>query len=110
MGRLKRLLHVSYPSTCNTQQINVRMVQACRAVAQHTQHTQLTFTLSQKVELIQLVSLVADFHQFSNDDRQEALDIALTDPTNSIVCFTSLAKKAGLLKYLKGKKHEQFNS
>ena len=89
MGRLKRLLHVSYPSTCNTQQ-------AC--------------TLSQEMELTQLVSLVADFHQFSNDDRQEALNIALTDTINAIICFTSLAKKAGLLKYLKGKKHEQFNS
>jgi hypothetical protein len=111
MGRLKRLLHVSYPSTCNTQQNKVPMVQACRAVAQHTQHTQHTqqaaiysttqCTLSQKVKLSQLVSLVADFHQFSNEDRQETLDVALTDPINAITCFTSLAKKSGLLKYLK---------
>ena len=98
MGRLKRLLHVSYPSTCNTQQNKVPMVQACRAVAQHTQQA---CTLSQKVELSQLVSLVADFHQFSNEDRQEALEVALTDPINAITCFTSLAKKAGLLEYLR---------
>ena len=32
MSRLKRLLHVSNPSTCNTQQVHV---QPCKAVAQH---------------------------------------------------------------------------
>ena len=113
MSRLKRLLHVATPNTCNTQQNKDPVVQACKAVAQHTQHTQQAaiysttqYTLNQKVKLSQLVSLVADFHQFSNEDRQEALDVALTDPLNAIICFTSLAKKAGLLKYLKGKEHE----
>ena len=104
MSRLRGLLHVAYPSNCNTQQ---KTLHGCRAVAQHTQHTQhphQTYTLGQKEELTHLVSLVADFHQFSDDDRQEALDTALNNPTEAIICFTSLAKKAGLLKYLKGKK------
>ena len=37
MSRLKRLLRVSGPSTCNTQLIPV---QACKAVAQHVHTTQ----------------------------------------------------------------------
>ena len=37
MSRLKDLLRVATPSTCNTQQTSV---QACKAVAQHTHTTQ----------------------------------------------------------------------
>jgi len=37
MSRLKSLLHVATPSTCNTQQ---NPVQVCRIVAQHTHSPQ----------------------------------------------------------------------
>jgi len=101
MSRLKSLLHVATPSTCNTQQ---NPMQVCRTVAQHTHSTQQTIidietrcSLHQEEELRRLVRLVSDHHGFSQEDYEEALTHALRDPVNALTCFTSLAHKAGLI-------------
>ena len=69
MSRLKRLLHVAIPSTCNTQQ---KLMQVCRPVAQHAHNTQQAMidvetrsSLHQEEELRRLVQLVSDHHDFS---------------------------------------------
>jgi hypothetical protein len=50
-----------------------------------------------KEELKRLVILVSDHHGFSQEDYEEALNHALSDPVNALTCFTSLARKADLL-------------
>jgi len=101
MSRLKSLLHVATPSTCNTQQ---NPMHVCRTVAQHTHSTQQAIidaetrcALHQEEELRRLVRLVSDHHGFSQEDYEEALTHALHDPISALTCFTSLAKKADLL-------------
>ncbi len=101
MSRLKSLLHVATPSTCNTQQ---NPMQVCRTVAQHTHGTQQAAidvetrcSLHQEEELRRLVRLVSDHHSFSHEDYEEALTHALSDPVDALTCFASLAHKASLL-------------
>ena len=101
MSRLKSLLHVATPSTCNTQQ---KLVQVCRTVAQHTHSTQQVAidvetrcSLHQEAELRRLVRLVSDHYNFSEENYEEALTHALHDPINALTCFSALANKAGLL-------------
>ncbi len=101
MSRLKRLLHVATPSTCNTQQ---NPMQVLRTVAQHTHSTQQVAidietrcSLHREEELKRLVRLVGNYHGFSQEDYEEALTHALGDPVNALTCFTSLARKADLL-------------
>jgi len=53
--------------------------------------------LHQEEELKRLVRLISDYHQFSQEDYEEAMTNALADPINALVCFTSLARQAGLL-------------
>ena len=48
-------------------------------------------------ELRRLVRLVSDYHNFSRENYEEALEIALGDFDSAMTCFTSLANKAGLL-------------
>ena len=101
MSRLKSLLHVATPSTCNTQQ---NPMQVCRTVAQHTYSVQQASidietrcSLQSEAELKRLVLLVSNYHGFSQEDYEEALIHALSDPVNALTCFTSLARKADLL-------------
>ncbi|MGV7234776.1 MAG: hypothetical protein ACQ9ET_00815 [Nitrosomonadaceae bacterium] len=53
--------------------------------------------LHQEAELERLVRLVSDHHSFSQEDYEEALQTALNDQVQALICFTSLADKAGLL-------------
>jgi len=53
--------------------------------------------LHQEEELRRLVRFVSNYHGFSQEDYEEALEVALGDPVNALTCFTSLAHKAGLL-------------
>ncbi len=53
--------------------------------------------LHKKEELKRLVCLVSNFHGFSQEDHEEALTHALSDPVNALTCFASLAHKARLL-------------
>ena len=69
MSRLKSLLHVATPSTCNTQQ---NLMQVCRTVAQHTHSTQQVAIdvetrcfLHREAELKRLILLVSDHHGLS---------------------------------------------
>ncbi len=101
MSRLKSLLHVATPSTCNTQQ---NQMQVCRTVAQHTHSTQQAAidvetrcSLHREAELKRLVRLVGDYHCFSQENYEEALTYALRDPISALTCFTSLARKADSL-------------
>ena len=101
MSRLKSLLHVATPSTCNTQQ---NPMQVCRTVAQHTHSTQQAIidaetrcALHQEEELRRLVRLVSDHHGFSQEDYEEALKFALGDQVSAIICYTELANKAELI-------------
>jgi len=95
MSRLKSLLHVATPSTCNTQQ---NPMQVCKTVAQHTHSTQQAeidvetrCSLHREAELKRLVLLVSDHHSFSQEDYEEALTHALSDPVDALTCFASLA-------------------
>ena len=54
-------------------------------------------TLHREDELKRLVRLVSDHHGFSQEDYEEALEVALGDPVNALTCFASLAHKAGLI-------------
>ncbi len=101
MSRLKSLLHVATPSTCNTQQ---NPMQVCRTVAQHAHITQQTAidietrcSLHREAELKRLVRFVSNYHGFSQEDYEEALAHALRDPVNALTCFTSLARQAELI-------------
>ena len=101
MSRLKSLLHVATPSTCNTQQ---NPVQVCRTVAQHKHSAQQAAidvetrcSLHREAELKRLVRLVGDHHGFSQEDYEEALTHALRDPISALTCFTSLVHKADYL-------------
>lgn len=51
----------------------------------------------QEVQLRRLVWLVSEHHSFSQEDYEEALEVALGDPVNALTCFASLARKASLL-------------
>jgi len=53
--------------------------------------------LHKEEELKRLVLLVSEHHSFSQEDYEEALEVALGDPVNALICFTSLARQAGLL-------------
>jgi len=53
--------------------------------------------LHQEAELRRLVRLVSDHHSFSQEDYEEALEVALGDPVNALICFASLAHKAELI-------------
>jgi len=101
MSRLKSLLRVATPSTCNMQQ---NPLQGCMTVAQHAHSTQQAAIdvetrcfLHREAELKRLVRLVSDYHGFSQEDYEEALTHALRDPVNALTCFASLAHKARLL-------------
>ncbi len=101
MSRLKRLLRVATPSTRNMQQ---NPLQVCRTVAQHTHTAQQAeidvetrCSLHQEEELRRLVRLVSDHHGFSQEEHEEALTHALSDPVNALTCFASLARQAGLI-------------
>ena len=100
MSRLKSLLHVATPSTCNTQQ---KLMQVCRTVAQHTHSTQqaaidveIRCSLHREAELKRLILLVSDHQGFSQKDYEEALAHALADPVSALTCFTALARQIDL--------------
>jgi len=49
--------------------------------------------LHKKEELKRLVCLVSNFHGFSQEDYEEALTHALSDPVDALTCFTALARR-----------------
>jgi len=49
---------------------------------------------SERAELISLVRFIADFHDFTEEDHDEALAIALADFDNALVCFRALKQDA----------------
>ncbi len=59
--------------------------------------TEILCALHQEAELRRLVRLVSDYHNFTEDSYEEALENALADPVNALTCFTSLARQADLL-------------
>ena len=85
MSRLKRLLHISTPSTCNTQQ---NPVQACRGVAQHTHTTQQAYA-----ELRDLVLEVMVLVGEPPADWQYHVDTALADPVDALVSYSALKRE-----------------
>jgi hypothetical protein len=52
-------------------------------------------TCHREEELRRLVQLVSDHHNFTKEDYEEALETALADFDSAMICYTSLAKKAG---------------
>ena len=99
--QIEKFVASSPPSTCNTQQ---RPVQVCSTVAQHKHSTQQTKTdiearckKHREDELKRLVHLIADHHMFTQADRDEAMYFAMLDQASALTCFTSLARRAGLL-------------
>ena len=59
--------------------------------------SELLCTLHREEELRRLVRLVSDYHGFSQEDYEEALDHALGDPVNALTCFAALARKADII-------------
>lgn len=59
--------------------------------------TEILCALHQEKELRRLVRLVSDYHNFTEDSYEEALENTLADPVNALTCFTSLARQADLL-------------
>ncbi len=53
--------------------------------------------LHQEEELTRLVRLVSDHHSFSQEEHEEALTHALSDPISALTCFASLARQAELI-------------
>ncbi|WP_143121478.1 hypothetical protein [Nitrosospira multiformis] len=47
-----------------------------------------------RLELINLVRFIADFHAFTEEEHDEALTIALADFDNALVCFRALKQDA----------------
>ena len=80
------------------------MMQVCKTVAQHTHGTQQATidiesrcSLHREAELKRLVRIAGDYQGFSQENYEEALTHALSDPVDALTCFASLAHKAGLL-------------
>ncbi len=59
--------------------------------------TEILCALHQEAELKRLIRLVSDYHNFTEDSYEEALENALSDPVNALTCFTALARQADLL-------------
>ncbi len=59
--------------------------------------TEILCALHQEAELRRLVRLVSDYHNYTEDNYEEALENAIADPVNALTCFTSLARQANLL-------------
>lgn len=53
--------------------------------------------VNKEKKLRHLVKLVSDYHNFSKEDYEEALETALADPVCALTCFTALARRAKLL-------------
>lgn len=53
--------------------------------------------LHRETELIRLISLVAEYNNFDRENYEEAVKHAIADPINALTCFSSLARRAGLL-------------
>lgn len=54
-------------------------------------------SLHQEEELRRLIRLVSEHQGFSQEDYEEALEVALSDPVNALTCFASLARKVDLI-------------
>jgi|APGre2960657468_1045069.scaffolds.fasta_scaffold150492_2 hypothetical protein len=52
--------------------------------------------LHREDELKRLILLVCEHHKFSQEDYTEALEHALGDQVNAVVCLTTLARQEGL--------------
>jgi len=59
--------------------------------------SEILCALHREEELKRLVLLVSTHQGFSQEDYEEALEIALNDPVNALTCFASLAHKAELI-------------
>lgn len=54
--------------------------------------------LHQEDELTHLVRLVSDHEGFTETEHKEALEGALADPANAIICFSSLVRRIESIK------------
>jgi len=59
--------------------------------------SEILCALHREEELRRLVHLVSTHHGFSQEDYQEALEVALSDPVNALTCFAALARKADII-------------
>ena len=58
--------------------------------------TEILCVLYREDELRRLVLLVCEHYKFSQEDYTEALELALGDQVNAVVCLTTLARQEGL--------------
>jgi hypothetical protein len=93
------LLELARNKLCNSRATTSRksMQQAPKKQREDVACSEHLSTSHQEEELRRLVRLVSNHHGFSQEDYEEALEVALRDPINALTCFTSLAHKAGLL-------------
>jgi len=59
--------------------------------------TSTTALPEHEMELKRLVRLVSDHQGFSQEDYEEALEVALGDPVNALTYFASLARNVDLI-------------
>ena len=59
--------------------------------------TSTTALPEHEMELKRLVRLVSNHHDFSQEDYDESLELALGDPVNALICFASLARNVDLI-------------
>ena len=95
MGRLKALaLHVQQtdatrPATVQQPVLHVAPPRECNSATSSTRLRSLE-------ELTALVNAVADHWQFTQEEREEALQAALNDLENALTCYRDIAAKARL--------------
>jgi hypothetical protein len=59
--------------------------------------TEILCILHREDELKRLILLVCEYHNFSQEHYTDALKCAKDDQVNALICFTTLARKAGLI-------------
>lgn len=82
----------SYLDISPADDLSVEFVQQLRQ-----SKVEILCALHREEELTRLVRLVSDYHGFSQEDYEEALEVALGEPVDALICFASLAHKAELI-------------
>jgi hypothetical protein len=88
MSRLKALLHVATPSTCNMQQTALH---ACRGVAQRVKHVQQHAVSTQWQEFEALLAIVAPAYDTPAHEVEWAREAARGDLDAALVSYRELA-------------------
>lgn len=99
MGANDLLLHLRESGfSINTENSRLQIAPAERLTPELKQtirqsKAEILCALHREDELKRLVRLVSNHHGFSQEDYNEALEMALGDQASAIICFTTLARE-----------------